>query len=337
MSRCILDDETRGTEVAIGWDPPMETFFARVADHEGEMFWLGGGDQVYDSPEVLVEMIQPYAGRHDRKQLILELLRDKAAGDGERVYDLCLDRPGRDDLTPEHRARPLAGPAAASADEWGALGQGEPAPRWLRPVDPRLASIAEIRVDPALGADAATVAALEQCVGYLDCEIFVFMTSAYPAALAAELIGDDPQNPHILVRPANAEETMSLHEKDIATTPRQADWSIDWREKNSTGIVTDQAVIVWTGEVLLNREPGGMCGPFYAMQAAAEAWAFHAALGLPAADVCSAQAASYTCAAPFAARLLQEGASEFKRLRNFWESPIRSGRVIPVWLPKGER
>lgn len=32
MSRCVLDDKTRGTEVVIGWDPPLRTFFARVRE-----------------------------------------------------------------------------------------------------------------------------------------------------------------------------------------------------------------------------------------------------------------------------------------------------------------
>jgi len=32
MSRCVLDDEKRGTEVVVGWDPPIGTFFAHVRE-----------------------------------------------------------------------------------------------------------------------------------------------------------------------------------------------------------------------------------------------------------------------------------------------------------------
>lgn len=45
MSRCVLDDEKRNTEVVIGWDPMMQTFFARVwerslYDTEAPLEWL---------------------------------------------------------------------------------------------------------------------------------------------------------------------------------------------------------------------------------------------------------------------------------------------------------
>jgi len=89
MSRCILDNEELGTEVVIGWDPPMETYFARVAERNGEeVFWTGNGDRIYNSPDPLIEMIQPYACWHDKKALIRELRWDKATNDGSRIYSM---------------------------------------------------------------------------------------------------------------------------------------------------------------------------------------------------------------------------------------------------------
>ena len=81
MSRCVLDDEKRNTEVVIGWDPHMETFFARVwecslYDSEaalgltdpGVRFWTGCGDRIWttaDELDQLIAMIRPYACSHD--------------------------------------------------------------------------------------------------------------------------------------------------------------------------------------------------------------------------------------------------------------------------------
>jgi hypothetical protein len=84
MSRCCLDDEKR-YEVAIGWDPPMKTFFAQVLDNniKGEddermIFWSGGGDRrIYKDPDELIQKIQPYACKHDPELLRRELLKDK--------------------------------------------------------------------------------------------------------------------------------------------------------------------------------------------------------------------------------------------------------------------
>ena len=43
---------------------------------------------------------------------------------------------------------------------------------------------------------------------------------------------------------------------------------------------------MWMGEVVFNRGPGVIRSPLYALEAAAEAWAFGSALRLRAMDVC---------------------------------------------------
>ena len=104
MSRCVLDDEKRNTQVVIGWDPPMQTFFARVWERElfeieepagtddpGVRFWTGCGDRIWTTPaelDELIGMIQPYACSHDAKELRFELLLDQQNQDCDRIYDL---------------------------------------------------------------------------------------------------------------------------------------------------------------------------------------------------------------------------------------------------------
>lgn len=103
MSRCVLDDEKRGTEVVIGWDPPTRTFFARVWERSlydsesaagipepGVRVWTGCGDRTWTSPDELdqlIEMIQFCACPHDKELLREELLADQETDD-EREYDL---------------------------------------------------------------------------------------------------------------------------------------------------------------------------------------------------------------------------------------------------------
>jgi hypothetical protein len=75
MSRCVLDSDE--FEVVIGWDPPLRTFFVQVFDkkNDGEDFeklvlWKGAGERVYREPDELIEVIQPYACRHSRVELV---------------------------------------------------------------------------------------------------------------------------------------------------------------------------------------------------------------------------------------------------------------------------
>jgi len=113
VSRCVLDDEARSTEVVIGWDPGAQSFFAQVWDRElgraqrragvasddaGLLLWTGGFDRIWTTPDELIELIQPYACTHDRERLRRELLTDQANDDGCRNYDLCEDEPPESDV-----------------------------------------------------------------------------------------------------------------------------------------------------------------------------------------------------------------------------------------------
>lgn len=111
MSRCVLDNETLRTEVVIGWDPGIQSFFARVwdrtlfdqqkassdIDEPGLQFWTGNGDRSWRHPDKLIELIQPYACSHDAAQLRIELLADQQT-DNERSYSLCDDEEPESDL-----------------------------------------------------------------------------------------------------------------------------------------------------------------------------------------------------------------------------------------------
>ena len=85
--------------------------------------------------------------------------------------------------------------------------------------------------------------------------------------------------------------------------------------------------------MVFNRGPGGIGSPLYALEAAAEAWAFGSALRLHAMGVYSAQVFCWHCAAPLAAQALKTRDDEFDRLRGYFVSPIRSHEILPVWLP----
>jgi hypothetical protein len=43
MSRCILDDEKRGVEVVIGWDPPLDSFLPGLRRAMTRSFGQGTG------------------------------------------------------------------------------------------------------------------------------------------------------------------------------------------------------------------------------------------------------------------------------------------------------
>ena len=79
MSRYEIEGRKPGTKVAVGWDPPMQTYFVQVydsaSDEEGPTVWLGGMLRELYELEVLERAIRPHA------ELPLEL---RSA--------LCLDR-----------------------------------------------------------------------------------------------------------------------------------------------------------------------------------------------------------------------------------------------------
>lgn len=55
-------------EIAVGWDPPLNTFFAQVlhldddmADEHGEVLWIGGmPTEIHDHGKV-IDAVRPYA------------------------------------------------------------------------------------------------------------------------------------------------------------------------------------------------------------------------------------------------------------------------------------
>ena len=118
MSRCVLDDERRGTGVVIGWDPGAQSFFVQVWDYKlartlrkagvheddaGLLLWTGGFDRIWTRPDELIEAIQPYACMHDKERLRQELLTDQEKDDGNRNYDLCECEPPEPDVPDDWR------------------------------------------------------------------------------------------------------------------------------------------------------------------------------------------------------------------------------------------
>ena len=206
-------------------------------------------------------------------------------------------------------------------------------PRWLRPVEPGNSANCQVEVDPALCVDEETARSLGERVKHIEREVTVFVASSYPATLAAEILREEKDNPRVLIRAATAEEVLARYAGALAGGPRVLSRRIEWQEHSASEMVSDPVAVLWTGEVLFNRGPGGISSPLYALEAAAEAWAFGSALRLHAMGVCSAQVVCWHCAAPLAEQAIEKGDDEFDRLRGYWVSPIRSHEILPVWLP----
>lgn len=93
MSRCSLDSFSKNTEVSIGWDPALQTFFCTVIDFESDdgaesapTIWLGASpDNAYLEPDPLIDIITPYACSFDR-QLLISMLNEDKRTDSERIY-----------------------------------------------------------------------------------------------------------------------------------------------------------------------------------------------------------------------------------------------------------
>jgi len=206
-------------------------------------------------------------------------------------------------------------------------------PRWLRPVEPGYSANCPLEVDPTLCVNEKTAQSLGECVKHIEREVSVFVASSYPATLAAEILREEKDNPRVLIRAAMAEEVLARYAGALAGEPRGLSRRIEWQEHSAGEMVSDPVAVLWMGEVVFNRGPGGMISPLYALEAEAEAWAFGSALHLRAMDVCSAQVVCWHCAASVAAQVIEKGDDEFDRLRGFWVSPIRSHEILPVWLP----
>lgn len=104
MSRYSLDSFRKNTEVSIGWDPELQTFFCSVIDFElgagaesSPSIWLGASpDNAYLEPEPLIDIITPYACSFDRNLLISMLNEDKQTN-SEKIYDFDDDEEDEDE------------------------------------------------------------------------------------------------------------------------------------------------------------------------------------------------------------------------------------------------
>ena len=206
-------------------------------------------------------------------------------------------------------------------------------PRWLRPVEPGYSANCRVEVDPTLCVNENTAQSLGECVKHIEREVTVFEASSCPATLAAEILREEKDNPRVLIRAATAEEVLARYAGALAGEPRGLSRRIERQEHSAGEMVSDPVAVLWIGEVVFNQGPGGISSPLYALEVAAEAWAFGSALHLHAMGVCSAQVVCWHCAAPLAAQALEKGDDEFDRLRGYFVSPIRSHEILPVSLP----
>jgi hypothetical protein len=215
----------------------------------------------------------------------------------------------------------------------------DPQPKWLRPIDPLVAASLPIRIDPRLGADEDTADRLRRDSEPLLTIVTVFVTSNYNNVLAAEVTDDAEPGLHVLVRAATGDEAAYLlcsDDEEHGDWPVSAGRHITWQQVEDSDDTTEPAVVLWSGEVLLDIGRG-LAGPFYAHQSAAAAWAFSNALGTPRAEVFGAQLVRWLCAKSKADLLLAGGDGEFRRLNRFWMAPIRTAAVFQIPLPGREQ
>jgi len=131
-------------------------------------------------------------------------------------------------------------------------------------------------------------------------------------------------------RPATRPPTCCVDED----RPESAGRDITWQQAEDSEEVTERAVVLWSGEVLL-KSGKGLAGPFYTHQSAAAAWTFSTGLSMPRAEVFGAQLVRWLCAKSKADLLLAGGDREFRRLNRLWMAPIRTAAVFPIALPGG--
>jgi hypothetical protein len=208
-------------------------------------------------------------------------------------------------------------------------------PKWLRPIDPLVAASLPIRIDPRLGVDDDIAHRLQRDAQPLLTIVTVFVTSNYDNVLAAEVANDAEHGLYVLVRAATGDEAAYLLHSDDeqdADLPEGAGRDITWQQAEESEFLTEPAVVLWSGEVLL-KAGKGLAGRFYTHQSAATAWAFSTALCMAPAEVFGAQLVRWLCAESKADLLLVSGDGEFRRLNRFLMAPIRTAAVFPIALP----
>ena len=211
----------------------------------------------------------------------------------------------------------------------------DPRPKWLRPIDPLVAARLPIRIDPRLGVDDDTADRLQRDAEPLLTMVTVFVTSNYDNVLAAEVANDAEHGLHVLVRAATGDEAAYLlcsDDEEDGDGPEGAGRGITWQQTENSEFLTESAVVLWSGEVLL-KTGNGLAERFYTHQSAAAAWAFSTALGMASAEVFGAQLVRWLCAESKADLLLAGADDEFQRLNRSWIAPIRTAAIFPIALP----
>ena len=108
----------------------------------------------------------------------------------------------------------------------------DPQPKWLRPIDPLVATGLPIRIDPRLWVDDDTAYRLQRDAEPLLTVVTVFVTSNYDNVLAAEVIDDPKNGPHVLVRAATGDEAaylLSPDDEQDGDCPESAGRDITWQ------------------------------------------------------------------------------------------------------------
>jgi hypothetical protein len=212
-------------------------------------------------------------------------------------------------------------------------------PKWLQPIDPLVAASLPIRIDPRLGLGDATAGRLQSDTEPLLTVVTVFVTSSYDNVLAAEVTDHSEDGVHVLVRAATGDEAAYLlcaADAEERDHPESAGREITWQVARDSEHMTEPAVVLWSGELLL-KTGRGTSGPFCTHQLAAAAWAFSTALGIARDEVFSAQLVRWLCARSKADLLLEDDDSELRRLSRFWMAPIRTAAVFQIRLPDQKR
>ena len=215
----------------------------------------------------------------------------------------------------------------------------DPQRKWLRLIDPLVTASLPIRIDPRLELDDDTASRLRGDAEPLLTMVTVFVTSSYDNVLAAEITDDVEHGLHVLLRAATGDEAAYLlraADAEERDHPESAGRDITWQVARDSEHITEPAVVLWSGEVLL-KTGRGTSGPFYTHQLAAAAWAFSTALGIARKEVFGVQLVRWLCARSKADLLLEDEDSEIRRLSRFWMAPIRTAAVFPIPLPGQKR
>jgi len=194
-----------------------------------------------------------------------------------------------------------------------------------------------MRFEPRLHIDSETAGQIESTIMPLLESPTVIVTDAYPFPLAAEIAGDG-----VRVRAATGDELTTFLTIGEAPNPDDFEWpgdpalpagrEIAWQETQNGEVYGDPAYLLWSGEVILNSG-SGTSGPFYVHDQAARAWAFSTALSMPERDISNLQIVPYACARRFAPALITAADGEFKRIHQFWVSPVRSRGPVERFTP----